>query len=113
MSTAAIPLEGGILRRLSDLFLRRPSFLLLLLLIPPLLWLGIVYLGALIALLMHSFYSIDEFSGFIVYEFTLSTYGELLRLSNLDVIIRSLVMSAAVTIGCAILAFPISYYAAR
>ncbi len=113
MSTAAIPLEGGILRRLSDSFLRRPSFLLLLLLIPPLLWLGIVYLGALIALLMHSFYSIDEFSGFIVYEFTLSTYGELLRLSNLDVIIRSLVMSAAVTIGCAILAFPISYYAAR
>jgi putative spermidine/putrescine transport system permease protein len=113
VSTAAIPLEGGILRRLSDLFLRRPSFLLLLLLIPPLLWLGIVYLGALIALLMHSFYSIDEFSGFIVYEFTLSTYGELLRLSNLDVIIRSLVMSAAVTIGCAILAFPISYYAAR
>ena len=113
MSTAAIPLEGGILRRLSDLFLRRPSFLLLLLLIPPLLWLGIIYLGALIALLMHSFYSIDEFSGFIVYEFTLSTYGELLRLSNLDVIIRSLVMSAAVTIGCAILAFPISYYAAR
>jgi putative spermidine/putrescine transport system permease protein len=113
VSTAAIPLEGGIQRRLSDLFLRRPSFLLLLLLIPPLLWLGIVYLGALIALLMHSFYSIDEFSGFIVYEFTLSTYGELLRLSNLDVIIRSLVMSAAVTIGCAILAFPISYYAAR
>ena len=113
MSTAAIPLEGGILRRLSDLFLRRPSFLLLLLLIPPLLWLGIIYLGALIALLMHSFYSIDEFSGFIVYEFTLSTYGELLRLSNLDVIIRSLVMSAAVTLGCAILAFPISYYAAR
>ena len=113
MSASAIPLEGGILRRLSDLFLRRPSFLLLLLLIPPLLWLGIVYLGALIALLMHSFYSIDEFSGFIVYEFTLSTYGELLRLSTLDVIIRSLVMSAAVTIGCAILAFPISYYAAR
>ena len=113
MSASAIPLEGGILRRLSDLFLRRPSFLLLLLLMPPLLWLGIVYLGALIALLMHSFYSIDEFSGFIVYEFTLSTYGELLRLSNLDVIIRSLVMSAAVTIGCAILAFPISYYAAR
>jgi putative spermidine/putrescine transport system permease protein len=95
------------------MFFRRPSFLLLLLLVPPLLWLGIVYLGSLLALLMHSFYSIDEFSGFIVYEFTLSTYAELLRLSNLDVIIRSLVMSAAVTIGCAVMAFPISYYAAR
>ena len=113
MTAAAIPLEGGLTRRMSDILFRRPSYLLLLLLVPPLLWLGIVYLGSLLALLMHSFYSIDEFSGFIVYEFTLSTYAELLRLSNLDVIIRSLVMSAAVTIGCAVLAFPISYYAAR
>lgn len=104
---------GGLARQLSDLFFRRPSFLLLLLLVPPLLWLGIVYLGSLFALLLNSFYSIDEFSGFIVPEFTLSTYGELLRLSNLDVIIRSLVMSAAVTLACAGLAFPIAYYAAR
>ena len=37
----------------------------------------------------------------------------MLRLSNLDVIIRSLVMAIAVTIACAIIAFPISYYAAR
>jgi putative spermidine/putrescine transport system permease protein len=113
VTAAVIPLEGGLTRRLSDVLFRRPSFLLLLLLVPPLLWLGIVYLGSLLALLLHSFYSIDEFSGFIVYEFTLSTYAELLRLSNLDVIIRSLVMSAAVTIGCAIMAFPISYYVAR
>ena len=113
MTAAAIPLEGGLRRRLSDVFFRRPSVLLLLLLIPPLLWLGIIYLGALLALLVHSFYSIDEFSGFIVYEFTLSTFGELFRLSNLDVIIRSVVMSIAVTLGCAVMAFPISYYAAR
>ena len=33
--------------------------------------------------------------------------------SNLDVILRSLVMAIAVTIACAIMAFPISYYAAR
>ncbi|MFN4143016.1 ABC transporter permease [Aestuariivirga sp.] len=113
MTAAAVPLAGGFTRRLSDVFIRRPLLLLLLLLVPPLLWLGVVYLGSLIALLLHSFYSIDEFSGFIVYEFTLSTYAELLRFSNLDVIIRSLTMSALVTIGCAIMAFPISYYAAR
>ena len=111
--SAAAALDGSAFRHLSDVFVRRPALLTFLLLAPPLLWLGIVYLGALLALLLHSFYSIDEFSGFIVYEFTLSTYGELLRLSNLDVIIRSLVMSAAVTIGCILLAFPISYYAAR
>ncbi len=109
----AVTSEGGFFRHLSDVLFRRPLWLLLLLLAPPLLWLGIVYLGSLFALLLHSFYSIDEFSGFIVYEFTLSTYAELLRLSNLDVIIRSVVMAIAVTIGCAVMAFPISYYAAR
>jgi putative spermidine/putrescine transport system permease protein len=57
--------------------------------------------------------SASYISGFIVYEFTLSTYAELFRLSNLDVILRSLVMAIAVTIACAIMAFPISYYAAR
>jgi putative spermidine/putrescine transport system permease protein len=111
--SASSSLDDGALRHLSDVFVRRPLLLLLLLLVPPLLWLGVVYLGSLFALLLQSFYSIDEFSGFIVPEFTLSTYGELLRLSNLDVIIRSLVMSALVTIACAVIAFPISYYAAR
>ena len=36
---------------LSDVFLRRRGFYLLLLLVPPLLWLGVVYLGSLFALL--------------------------------------------------------------
>ena len=113
MSSAAVSSDGGLFRQISDVLFRHPRWLLLLLLAPPLLWLGIVYLGSLLALLLHSFYSIDEFSGFIVYEFTLSTYAELFRLSNLDVILRSLVMAIAVTIACAIMAFPISYYAAR
>ncbi len=63
--------------------------MLLLLLAPPLLWLGVVYVGSLLALLLHSFYSIDEFSGLIIYEFTLATYAELFRLANLDIIFRS------------------------
>ncbi|MGL6183728.1 MAG: ABC transporter permease, partial [Aestuariivirga sp.] len=113
MSSTAVSSDGGLFRQISDVLFRHPRWLLLLLLAPPLLWLGIVYLGSLLALLLHSFYSIDEFSGFIVYEFTLSTYAELFRLSNLDVILRSLVMAIAVTIACAIMAFPISYYAAR
>ena len=50
---------------LSDLFWRRPAVLLALLLAPPLVWLGLVYLGSLFALLAQSFFSIDEFSGVI------------------------------------------------
>jgi putative spermidine/putrescine transport system permease protein len=105
--------RGGILRQISDTLFRRPFLLLTLLLAPPMLWLGIVYLGSLLALLAQSFFSIDEFSGLVKREFTLSTYGELLNLANLDVILRSLLMATAVTLAAAIIAFPIAYYAAR
>ena len=113
MSAAAGAAHDGIARRLSDALFARPAWFLLLLLAPPLLWLGIVYLGSLFALLLQSFYSIDEFSGLINYEFTLATYAELLNLANLDVILRSLLMAAAVTLAAAMVAFPIAYFAAR
>lgn len=105
--------RGGILRRISDTLFRHPHLLLTLLLAPPLLWLGIVYLGSLLALLAQSFFSIDEFSGLVKREFTLSTYGELFNLANIDVILRSLTMAVAVTLAAALIAFPIAYYAAR
>lgn len=107
-----IPRES-LSRRFSDALFRRRGLLLTLLLVPPLLWLGIVYVGSLIALLLQSFFSIDEFSGTIVREFTLKTYAELLQPANLDVILRTVAMAAAVTLASAILAFPIAYYAAR
>ena len=99
--------------QVSDTLWRRPNWLLLALLLPPVLWLGIVYLGSLFALLAQSFFSIDEFSGLINYEFTLKTYGELLRASNFDILLRTIAMASAVTIAAAIVAFPIAYYAAR
>ncbi len=110
---AILPARGGITGSLSDFFWRNPRVLLFLMLAPPLLWLGIIYLGSLFALLLQSFYSIDEFSGLINREFTLKTYGELLRPANFDIILRTLTMSAIVTIGAAIVAFPIAYFAAR
>jgi putative spermidine/putrescine transport system permease protein len=107
------PSTGGIAGALSDLFWRRPTVLLLLMLLPPVLWLGIVYLGSLLALLLQSFFSIDEFSGLVNREFTLKTYGELLQPSNLDIIVRTVSMAALVTLASAVIAFPIAYFAAR
>lgn len=80
---------------------------------PPLLWLGIIYLGSLLALLLQSFFSIDDYSGLVNYEFTLATYGQLLNETNLDIIIRTVCMAAIVTLFSALIAFPIAYYAAR
>lgn len=111
--TAAAARPAGPADRLSDLFWRRPRLLLALLLAPPLLWLGIVYLGSLFALLAQSFFSIDEFSGVIDRTFTLRTYAELLRSANLDIIVRTVTMAALVSLASIALAFPIAYFAAR
>ncbi|TIR81263.1 MAG: ABC transporter permease, partial [Mesorhizobium sp.] len=72
-----------------------------------------VYIGSLFALLLQSFFSIDEFSGLINREFTLKTYGDLFQAANLDIILRTVTMAALVTLASAVIAFPIAYYAAR
>ena len=110
---AILPGSGGMRGALSDLFWRRPQLLLLLMLLPPVLWLGIVYIGSLFALLTQSFFSIDEYSGLINRQFTLKTYGDLFQAANLDIILRTVTMAALVTLASAVVAFPIAYYAAR
>ncbi|MCB2116628.1 MAG: ABC transporter permease [Rhodobacteraceae bacterium] len=112
MTGAAHPARG-LADLLTGVFWRRPKLLTALLLLPPLLWLGVVYVGSLIALLVQSFYSIDQFTGLVVPEFTLKTYGELLIPSNFDVILRTVAMAAAVTIASVVVAFPVAFYAAR
>ena len=111
--SAILQSRSGFFGGLSDALWAKPKLLLFLLLTPALLWLGIIYLGSLLALLAQSFFSIDEFSGLIEYELTLKTYGELLRPSNLDIIVRTVVMAATVTIAAAVVAFPIALFAAR
>jgi putative spermidine/putrescine transport system permease protein len=105
--------RDGIFRRISDVLTTRHGFYLLLLLVPPLLWLGVVYLGSLFALLAESLFSIDDFSGVVVREPTLATYGQLLQPANFDIIVRTASIAAAVTLLAILVAFPIAYYAAR
>ncbi len=112
--TASIsPGRAALFGRLSDAIWQHPKTFLFFLLLPPVLWLGVVYLGSLLALLVQSFYSIDEFTGLVKREFTLKTYSELLRPSNLDIIIRTVSTAIVVTLAATIIAFPIAYYAAR
>lgn len=98
---------------LSDKFYSKPGLLTGTLLFPPIFWIVIVYVGSLFALLLQSFYSLDDFSGLVIYEFTFSTYGHLFDEANRQIIMRTLAMASAVTFACAIIAFPIAYYAAR
>jgi putative spermidine/putrescine transport system permease protein len=111
---AAIPLPPpGLVRRVSTALFRRPGLALLLLLVAPLTWLGVVYLGSLLTLQLQSFFSIDPFSGVVVHSFTLATYGELATAANVDIIVRTAGMATVVTLACGLIAFPIAYYMAR
>ena len=100
-------------RRLSVFLYRHPRTGLTLLLAPPLLWLGVVYLGSLLSLVVQSFYHLDEFTGQVLRRFTLATYRDLLSHSNLDIAGRTLSMALLVTLADVVLAFPVAYYMAR
>jgi putative spermidine/putrescine transport system permease protein len=95
-------------------FYRRNSIYLWLLLTPPLLWFGTVYLGSLFTLLGQSFFAIDEFTAKVIYEPTLATYKQVVtQPAHLDIIRRTLTMAIAVTVACAAIALPIANYMVR
>jgi len=100
-------------KRFSTYLYLRPWLVLLLLLGPPMFYMLVVYLGSLFALLINSFFYLDGFTGKIVHQFTLKTYAELLQSSNMQIILRTVVMAGAVTIADALIAFPLAYYMAK
>ncbi len=100
-------------RRASDLLYARRSVLLVLLLAPPMLWFGVIYLGSLFALLANAFFGLDDFTGQVVREFTLKNFVELAAPANVDVAIRTITMAVCVTLACIVLGFPLAYYMAR
>lgn len=85
-----------------------------LLLTPPLLWLGVAYLGALAALLITSLWTQDDFTGQIQRHWTLDNFRDLLTIDVYRTItLRTLGIAALVTIIDAVLAFPIALYMAK
>ncbi|MEW6240946.1 MAG: ABC transporter permease [Chloroflexota bacterium] len=73
----------------------------------------VVYLGSLFALLVYSFYRLDEFTGLVIREFTTATYAQLILPANLDIYSRTAGMALAVTLADALIAFPLAYYIAK
>jgi len=101
------------LSRLSTWLHVRPRVALALLLAPPLAWMGVVYLGSLVSLVIQSFFHLDDFSGLVVRRFTLATYRDLFTRPHVDIVLRTVSMAAAVTVADAVLALPVAYYLAR
>jgi putative spermidine/putrescine transport system permease protein len=80
---------------------------------PPLVWLVVVYLGSLFMLVLQSFYHLEPFTGQVIRRLSLETYRDLLTPANMEIFLRTTGMAAAVTVACAVLAYPLAYYMAR
>ncbi len=110
MTMAIIPAQTG---RISGIFWRRPALALFLLLLGPLMWFGIIYLGSLLTLLWQSIYTFDDFTMSVTSDFTLANLRALFNPANYDIIVRTLVMALCVTLASALLALPMAWYMAR
>ena len=93
---------------------RRPGLRLGLLLTPPMLWLGVAYLGALAALFLTSLWGQNSFTGEIERTWTLSNFHDLFTIEVYRTItLRTLGIAAFVTVLDALIAFPIALYMAK
>jgi putative spermidine/putrescine transport system permease protein len=101
------------MRTLSNLFYQRRTLTLLLILTPPLLWFGVVYVGSLLTLLGQSVFVFDDMSMSVLAEFTTDNFANLLVPANLDIVLRTLCMAVAVSLGTVLIGFPMAYYMAH
>lgn len=101
-------------RRLSVALYRRRWLKLLITLAPPLLWMVIIYFGALAALLVYAFWGLDPLTQFVVHTWSLDNFRTLWDDPTYrDITQRTVGMALLVTITDATLAFPLAYYMAR
>jgi putative spermidine/putrescine transport system permease protein len=100
--------------RVSAFFWRHRWAKALLLLAPPLLAFGIVYIASLAALFVSSFWSVDPFTTEIVHVWTFDNFRTLWESSAYrSIALRTIGIAAAVTVADAVLAFPLAYFMAR
>jgi putative spermidine/putrescine transport system permease protein len=93
---------------------RRPRLQLSLLLAGPIGWLVIAYLGSLAVLFIAAFWRLDTFSGEVVQDYGLQNFQTLVENDVYrSIVLRTVLIAAAVTVTDALLAFPIAFYMAK
>jgi putative spermidine/putrescine transport system permease protein len=93
---------------------RRPRLQLSLLLAGPIGWLVIAYLGSLAVLFLAAFWQLDTFSGKVVHSYGLQNFQTLIQEDVYrSIVLRTVLIAAAVTVTDALLAFPIAFYMAK
>jgi putative spermidine/putrescine transport system permease protein len=100
--------------RISAALWRRPWMRATALLTPPLAWFVLIYLAALGVLLITAFWRINEFTTNIERVWGLSNFQQIFsNPAYRQIILRTVLMAAGVTVVDALIAFPFAYYMAR
>jgi putative spermidine/putrescine transport system permease protein len=114
MATEAVVRKRSAGHKPADLFQRRPRLQVGALLAGPVGWLVIGYLGSLAVLLVAAFWSVDALSGEVVRELGLQNFEILFEEPVYrDIVWRTVLVAALVTVTDALLAFPIAFYMAK
>jgi putative spermidine/putrescine transport system permease protein len=100
--------------RISAALWRRPWMRATALLTPPLAWFVFIYLASLGVLLITAFWRINEFTTNIERVWGLSNFQQIFsNPAYRQIILRTVLMAAGVTVVDALIAFPFAYYMAR
>ncbi|HET8861800.1 MAG TPA: ABC transporter permease [Solirubrobacterales bacterium] len=114
MATEAVVERRSAGHRLAGLFHGRPRLQVGALLAGPVGWLVIGYLGSLAVLLIAAFWTVDPLSGELVRGFSLESIETLVdEPVYRDIVGRTVLIAALVTLTDAIIAFPIAFYMAK
>ncbi|MFE0099794.1 ABC transporter permease [Streptomyces sp. NPDC059009] len=110
--------RGGAVRagraRAAGTLHRRPRLRLALLLGAPLTWLVVAYLGSLAVLFASGFWTTDPFTSDVVKSWSAENFRALFTTEVYRrVALRSVGVALAVTVLCAVIAFPVAFYTAR
>jgi putative spermidine/putrescine transport system permease protein len=110
----AVATDAALAQRGAAALHRRPGLRVGGLLALPMLWLVVGYIGALTLLFVTAFWTIDDFSGQVTREFTLDNFANLFTTpAYRGLVLRTLGIAAAVTVLCAVLGVPVSFFVAR
>lgn len=118
MKAAEAPVRArdntSLARRGSVLLYRKTRLALGLVLSPPLLWLLLVYIASLAALLVTAFWTVNSFTGNIVFEFSFDNFSKILTQATYQAVtFRTVALAIGVTVIDVAIAVPLAYFMAK
>lgn len=107
------PAAAGALRAVSRFTWRRPRIVTAGQISVPVAAFLLVYVAALVALLIQSFWTTDPFTGKVIHAWNLDNFRQIADDPYPTIIRRTIGIAAAVTVTCMLLAFPYAYFLVR